>query len=937
MVETKGPFVDVFAGLLSVVLIVCVAVFFTIPLCLSTVGHGGAWLKHVVAKCAKQLGGALGVAFALYLGSTVTPDFDPGRWKVTPLSVIILASVAIAVLGIVSRGSLLALMEKGLGAAVGVALSSKGILNRGSSRATVEVQLIPAQQIREKNKPEKIRAESLRFHRLIQTLTDLDGRIEFRLIFRDGRGRVLITAVVRGRHDGLDSWLLSAVKAHLPEFRMAPSRDEHESPRYSRSVLLSGVPEMVENPLEPLARYFIENNRDGDYLIVAQRRRYNPLSVVVARRKQRRFAERSGVQRTETALDQTQASKSVRDHLGEVELEESIKKVERVAGGNALDVRVYVTGHAGSPAEAKIIAEGATSVIRGTLSSHRRKTALKVRPVRRHLGGRIIGRPTTLLPAEAVPYFWIPQVAMGTELASSAEFELPPKLEGEIELGKIVTESGETAHLARILLDILTKHIFITGMTGSGKTTSCFNLLMQLYQLGIPFMVIEPVKSEYRTLLTIVPSLQVFTVGDEDAAPFRLNIFEPPEGVKVQTHLENLEAAWNASFVMYAPLPLVVKQVLAETYKVSGWDVSKNKRGRPITLDDFLFQSEKVSRALGYEPNVLMNIEAALRARIVSLTLGGKGAIFNTIASIPVEDILRRPTVIELRNIPNNEEKAFIAALILMNVAEYLENKGKSKQLRHLTLIEEAHRLLPNVSSQKGDPESADPRKRMVEQFANMLAEIRAYGEGLAIVEQIPTKIIPDAIKNTATKIAHRVPAADDREVLAGAMNLTQEQMSVFTALQPGEAIVSLERHPLPIKIKVPNTIDSIGLPVGEIGDDEVRRHMTEFYLRNPLPRASQSKLIADLLLIVESRWFGAKFVDAYNDWRETGKKEHLATLLVEAAKKHSKSEEEVLGYATRILDLAAERYLRLEEEKVEFPRSFMRSVERWMRDARGN
>lgn len=110
--ETKGPFVDVFAGLLSVVLIVCVAVFFTIPLCLSIVGHGGAWLKHVVAKCAKQLGGALGVAFALYLGSTVTPDFDPGRWKVTPLSVIILASVGIAVLGIVSRGSLLVLMEK---------------------------------------------------------------------------------------------------------------------------------------------------------------------------------------------------------------------------------------------------------------------------------------------------------------------------------------------------------------------------------------------------------------------------------------------------------------------------------------------------------------------------------------------------------------------------------------------------------------------------------------------------------------------------------------------------------------------------------------------------------------------------------------------------------------------------------------------------------
>lgn len=106
---------------------------------------------------------------------------------------------------------------------------------------------------------------------------------------------------------------------------------------------------------------------------------------------------------------------------------------------------------------------------------------------------------------------------------------MPPKLEGEIEFGRIVVHSSPTGHEARIPLDSLTKHCFITGMTGSGKTTSCFNLLLQLYRLGIPFLVIEPVKSEYRSLLTQIPSLQVFTVGDEDAAPFRLNIFEPPQ------------------------------------------------------------------------------------------------------------------------------------------------------------------------------------------------------------------------------------------------------------------------------------------------------------------------------------------------------------------------------------------------------------------------
>src|SRR5207247_9465313 len=112
---------------------------------------------------------------------------------------------------------------------------------------------------------------------------------------------------------------------------------------------------------------------------------------------------------------------------------------------------------------------------------------------------------------------------------------------------------------------------------------------------------LDQVKIDFRSLLCVMPSLQVFTLGDDQTAPFRLNIFEPPSGVKVQTHLENLEAAWNGSFVMYSPLPYVVRQVLFETYKACGCDVSKDKRGRPITFDVFEFQAEKVSCALGYE------------------------------------------------------------------------------------------------------------------------------------------------------------------------------------------------------------------------------------------------------------------------------------------------------------------------------------------------
>ena len=805
------PFVHFSSEVLIVVTAVLVVILFTIPLTLSLFGHAGPWLKHVASKSAKYLGAALLFAFALVVTAAstgVVADIGAFGWDGIPM----LAEAIL--LGVLIGTLLLAFLSpsrflRGMGRATDsiLQLSHQMVhslsLRNHRTTAIIELSVMPAQQIREKEKPDRIRAETVRFQRFIQTISALAGRVEFRLRFREDGGIVLISVSKNNiGHDDLQQRALAIVKSYLPEFRAEP-RDHQprllgafEDPNYYCSLRVSGVPESVENPLEPLSRYFLENNYAGDYNIILERVTINRFTKLAARREQMTLAKRSGGQETrEVVLQPGQRSTNTRDYVEEVKLEESVRRLERYHSKLALRCWVYITGCATSRAAATSVAEGASSVFVGALSSQRSISALKIIKVRSLVSGPLEteGRPTILLPSEAVPYLWIPQHALGgSAVVPSAEFELPQRLEGDIELGRIVVQSTTTTHRARLHVDSLVKHAFYTGMTGSGKTTSCFKLLLQLYQLGIPFLVIEPVKSEYRTLLSSISNLQVFTPGDEDTAPFRLNIFEPPPATRVQTHLENLEAAWNASFVMYAPLPYVVKEVLAETYRTCGWDVRNNKRGKPITLDDFIAQSEIVSRRLGYEPKVLMDIEAALKTRIKSLTFGGKGPLFNTIASTPIESVLRRPTIVELEHISNNEEKAFVGAMVLNSLIEHLEARGPSKQLRHVTMIEEAHRLLPNISTQKGDPEGTDPRKAMVEQFANMLAEVRAYGEGLVLVEQIPTKILTDAIKNTGTKIAHRVPAADDREVLAGSMNLTKEQSSVFTALKPGEAIISL-------------------------------------------------------------------------------------------------------------------------------------------------
>lgn len=86
-----------------------------------------------------------------------------------------------------------------------------------------------------------------------------------------------------------------------------------------------------------------------------------------------------------------------------------------------------------------------------------------------------------------------------------------------------------------------------------------------------------------------------------------------------------------------------------------------------------------------------------------------------------------------------------------------------------------------------------------------MLSEIRAYGEGIMIAEQIPSKLAPDAIKNTNLKLLHRLVAQDDRDVVGTAINLSDDQSRRAVTLNPqrGEVIAFAEGCDRPYLLQV--------------------------------------------------------------------------------------------------------------------------------------
>jgi hypothetical protein len=73
------------------------------------------------------------------------------------------------------------------------------------------------------------------------------------------------------------------------------------------------------------------------------------------------------------------------------------------------------------------------------------------------------------------------------------------------------------------------------------------------------------------------------------------------------------------------------------------------------------------------------------------------------------------------------------------------------------------------------------------------------------IAEQIPAKLLPDVIKNTAVKVVHRLPARDDRDSVGATINLTEEQSRFLVTLAPGTGAVFADGMDRPVLVAVPD------------------------------------------------------------------------------------------------------------------------------------
>lgn len=431
------------------------------------------------------------------------------------------------------------------------------------------------------------------------------------------------------------------------------------------------------------------------------------------------------------------------------------------------------------------------------------------------VGSELLGNvtATTTASSQDLPlhFAWPRKSLPGLMVTSHAEFSRDIIKTDNNDTGVVI---GNITHMGSVSdskvslsLNELRKHTFIAGQPGSGKSNFCYVLLDRLAKSCVNFLVVEPAKGEYATVFGGRDDVNVYGTNSKYTPVLSINPFAFPNGVDVLEHMDRIIEVFNASWPMYAAMPAILKDALEQVYISCGWDLLTSTCSHDIpvfpTFADLLDILPKVIKEAAYSQEVTSNYIGSLVTRVKSMTNGICGQIFCS-QEIDSKKLFDENTIIDISRIGSGETKALIMGILIIRLQEHRSCKrtGINQDLRHVTLLEEAHHLLRATSGAQS-MESANLRGMSVEILTNAIAEMRTYGEGFIIADQTPSIMSEAVISNTGSKVIFRLPNIKDRTPVSEAVSLNASQIEEIARLNTGVAVVHQSGWLNPVLCKI--------------------------------------------------------------------------------------------------------------------------------------
>ncbi|MFX1568122.1 MAG: ATP-binding protein [Promethearchaeota archaeon] len=360
---------------------------------------------------------------------------------------------------------------------------------------------------------------------------------------------------------------------------------------------------------------------------------------------------------------------------------------------------------------------------------------------------------------------------------------------GDINVGTILY-GNKKRYNYYIRLEDLARHMFITGITGSGKSNFFQNFLINYTKkYGTPFLLAE-FKGEYHYLQKKIPNLLVFIVGKN----FAINIFDP-EGQDSEVHAERVFQIFRSGGlfegVEYTPQ---MERVFTDILKRVCEDPAKRK-WKAFYEESEIYYAEiyKETRDPTFKSSV-----TAVTNRIRRYSLGTLKHSFETKMGLDVKEIFKHNILLDVSGIIKIGGEKEDTLFFLNMLFKYLWDKNiemgskEYKGIRHITIIEDAQYFASQSTTKRSTISS------YIEDIALLL---RGTGECLISLATRPA-VSPEILANCGILVSFQNHMQKD--YLQDLLNFEDKERKFLSLLGVGKCMIRVNSIGKPFALKVP-------------------------------------------------------------------------------------------------------------------------------------
>jgi len=389
-------------------------------------------------------------------------------------------------------------------------------------------------------------------------------------------------------------------------------------------------------------------------------------------------------------------------------------------------------------------------------------------------------------------------------------------LAGTVCYGK--DERGADRKLYSLCFDYedIKNHMLITGLSGTGKTTLAYNLLIELAQKNKRCIVFDWDRT-WRHLLSLdkgkhpfVEKIKVYTIGRNDILPFSWNMFfSPPPNVKFSNWLgiavtKPLRKSLFSGQGVEDYLETEAEQLM-DAYQngilkmlPNLEDMKKRVMGKFATARQLLWKQ---------------STERCLK----ELTREAMKEVFGSREPIDIgKDILERDgiTIIEMDIETPEHLRVLFQELLLNYFCLYFLGKGEAEkeELRTVVFLEEFPNMLPSSNIEKMAGK---------EILKTIFKEFRKFGVGVVSLAQEPSELPNYVTANCKIQAHFACQTRKDIEAASSSLFLKPYEVPFIDLIWQGEAIMK-------VKGRVKNCLVKVPAPpaMRKVTDDELKKFM---------------------------------------------------------------------------------------------------------------